>query len=483
MFLVSLSILSLKSQSNPPLRVEIEVEKDSYPVQVFPAQDQGLLLLREKYEPSKFLKMLQFSRYDTNLVKQSTESITVSMDYEYKVHAFYENYWYGIFQNRTSKKIPSKTLVVRYDFDNRSVVSKELDNLGDYAVFALKVFKTKLLLAATQVSNREELFVLDFETWQLDKTVLDFPSDIFLECVDFDKVNQNIRIVLRASDKKKSQMKLLTFSQDMELLNVFEYPDTFNLTFYTAKIAYTDTNMMIITGTYFNDNPKKGTDLHSGTYHLKIRNGETEQLKIKPFGQLSFSNTPQQRTSGDDFRMLLGDIVQADSNYVFLADVYYPEYTQSPAPTSSFDMYYGRFYNTIPVEQFNGFRYVNAYILGFDFDGNLKWSVYYPYNLITKSLKPRIQVHLDGEEAVLFHVYASRLNYMVVKDKQIVEQNKSVQIESLYSSDEIQYNKEVEFQHWYGNNFLYSGYQYIKNNGKINKGKRYVFCMNKIAYM
>ena len=55
-------------------------------------------------------------------------------------------------------------------------------------------------------------------------------------------------------------------------------------------------------------------------------------------------------------------------------------------------------------------------------------------------------------------------------------------IETSQPRDMVDYNIDTHLTHWYDDNYLVSGYQYIVNKGKGAKAKRFVFFLNKIIY-
>jgi len=64
----------------------------------------------------------------------------------------------------------------------------------------------------------------------------------------------------------------------------------------------------------------------------------------------------------------------------------------------------------------------------------------------------------------------------------VLDKTTSIFIETSRKNDIIEYSEKLQMENWYENNFLIHGYQYLKNNSKNNKGKRYVFFVNKLRY-
>lgn len=473
-------MVSLKAQTNdPPLRIEIEIEKDSYPIHIVPMASEGVLLIREQDDYGTSLKKLQMILYDTNFYKQNTINSSIPIDYEYKTYQYQQDEIYILYQKKSSKKDNGKILILKYSIHTSDVVYKEYEGCGDFSVYELKKLNSNFLLSIAISQESEKLVWVNFETDSLYFIDFNLPVDYVIEMMEYNAIDNNYVTAIKMMSKEDYSLLIYTIDSTMSIHHLYTLPDTDHLIYNSVRMAKIDTSLIILTGTY-NNYQKKKQNIHTGIYHIEIRNGQMKNLKLIPFSQLQTSSQTF-RYDNSNLRILLGNVVRSDSQYVFLADVYYPEYAQTESGAFS-DISYGRYYPTFPSEEFNGFRYVNAYIVCMDTNGHIKWKMDYPYNLITQSLKPRIQTYLDGNDAIVYYVYASRLNYTTIINRQPNGMKDNIQIESLYFGDQIQYNREVEFEHWYHHNFIYSSYQYIKNDGRIHKGKRYVFCMNKLAF-
>ena len=58
----------------------------------------------------------------------------------------------------------------------------------------------------------------------------------------------------------------------------------------------------------------------------------------------------------------------------------------------------------------------------------------------------------------------------------------TTRIESSFRTDQISSSAFENLMYWYDNYYIASGYQTIKNNNLVEKNKRRVFFINKIAY-
>lgn len=70
----------------------------------------------------------------------------------------------------------------------------------------------------------------------------------------------------------------------------------------------------------------------------------------------------------------------------------------------------------------------------------------------------------------------------MVDGYQIKEPLTTIELESKNKRDKVDYSRNPRMDNWYGNYFLFYGYQFIKNSSQSAKAKRYVFFMNKLLY-
>jgi hypothetical protein len=167
---------------------------------------------------------------------------------------------------------------------------------------------------------------------------------------------------------------------------------------------------------------------------------------------------------------------------LFLTELYYPEYTTTTT-YNNYDpySYYGR--TPTYTNTFSGYRYVNAYITTFDTAGLLSWSYYFPFqNLITYRLMQRLSAHFLGEETLLYYPFNTYITATLLHHATTIEPLTTINLETNYPRDMVEYSRDARITHWYGDNFLCSGYQYIRNGTKGFKSKRYVFYLNKLRY-
>jgi hypothetical protein len=94
----------------------------------------------------------------------------------------------------------------------------------------------------------------------------------------------------------------------------------------------------------------------------------------------------------------------------------------------------------------------------------------------------RLNACFLGEETLLYYPFNTYITATLLHDATTIEPLETINLETNYPRDVVEYSRDARITHWYGNNFLCSGYQYIRNGTKGLKSKRYVFYLNKLRY-
>ena len=180
-----------------------------------------------------------------------------------------------------------------------------------------------------------------------------------------------------------------------------------------------------------------------------------------------------------DFPLMFQDIVQHDGRFILPAEVYSPQYrTES---YTDFD-FYGRPY-TNSYSVFDGFRYQNAIVAGFDSDGRLIWdNVLEIRNLVSFDPSPKVALYFDGNDILLSFLGDGKIGYKIIRADSIVEKLDYVALDLLYPDDKLINESGGRMIKWYENYFLCYGYQEIKNIALTSNNKRMVFYVNKVRF-
>lgn len=188
-----------------------------------------------------------------------------------------------------------------------------------------------------------------------------------------------------------------------------------------------------------------------------------------------------------DFSLLLHDIVEANGEYLLVAESYKPEYRKE----SSYDPITGRFFS--PREVFVGYRYTHAIVAGIDIKtGELKWDNSFPiWNILSFNLKERVQILVKEDEkgqpieTTLVYNNEGYLQSRTIEEGEVLEPKNIKAIQTEFASDRIRSDFNSDIEYWYDNYFLAWGYQKIKKTDEkvfSNKRNRQVFYFYKVGY-
>ncbi len=189
-------------------------------------------------------------------------------------------------------------------------------------------------------------------------------------------------------------------------------------------------------------------------------------------------NIRKDQELSSDYRLLIHDVIRKDHEYILVAEAYYPEY--HTVTNWTYD-YYGHMvphYYTV----FDGYRYNNVFICAFDTSGRMLWDNSMEIsNILTMTLKRRINLILDEKEIILAYLTDGKIGSKVISRDQTLDGIEYVSIELPDPFDRVVNNREGNLTRWYDNYLIAYGYQEIKNVRR-NDGKRDVFYLNKIVF-
>jgi hypothetical protein len=236
---------------------------------------------------------------------------------------------------------------------------------------------------------------------------------------------------------------------------------------------------MLLVGGYSSIKDKKPKGSYSGIYTMLFSKNIFSNKNTYTFSSLSANDSAQNmKLYAESNAVMNMHIVQHQGKVFAITEVFYPEYQYT---TSSSYRTYGYYGYDPPMQTFSGFRFINAFISEFNAQGLQLNEWYFPIKDVSiKSIYNLIDVFQDSEKNTLFYyVHKNSIISQFMNGKRVLSPQGAIPIELTTKTDILEYNSNVLMQHWYNNNFLVSGYQYIKNTQR-GKGKRYVFFLNKM---
>lgn len=200
-----------------------------------------------------------------------------------------------------------------------------------------------------------------------------------------------------------------------------------------------------------------------------------EQDKMKK----KLENTNKEDVVSLNLQLMVHDPVSTDSAIVVLCEAYYPEYRTEE--NVNYDFYGRPFPNNRTY--FEGYRYTNSIVCGFNRRGVLIWDNNFSLNeLISYELKHRVALCPDSNVVLLAFSNDGNINTAAISGYKVVQNPERSRIEPLNSSDFIVKTEKPQIEFWYENYCLSYGYQKIRGSGKGSKNRDNAFFLNKMIY-
>jgi hypothetical protein len=360
---------------------------------------------------------------------------------------------------------------------------------------------SKIFLGLNIKSEQASLFSIDLDSKTVSEFRITYPDENLIEDLVYDPgENLLLGVISNYLSHKQNKMYLLaladdaSFRYDLEILPVItgKYLNS-------ARISIIDSAKYMLTGTYGNIASKMASqneyfgEESSGVFATIVGNRKQEMMNYYNF--MEFRNLRAGVSARDYYRLqkkkerespeysmnyeLLLHVPELhDSTIVMMMDAYYPEFRT--VSDISYD-YWGR-----PVTHtysvFDGFRFFNSLLTGFNLKGELLWDNSLEINIApTNHLDQKAAYFFDGEPAILYYNDGSKIAYRICLENAELEPFTKLDLETSQLGDKITAVGQNRLIHWYGYNFLAYGYHTIQNNLLTDKNERTVFYINKIS--
>lgn len=495
------------SQSGKVLRVEINTRLDYEIFKLIPCGESGLLLFYESteqdYEDSK---NWYFTFYDPNLKEKWTKVVPIVNNLKYKKFVREGNSVFMYFQNTGKKKSENFNFqILKFEIDTKRffAISGVIPDKSELVDF--KVHKQTAFVGLNLKKNQVQINAINIITGKNKLLLVDLNGQNILEDIFIDIMDESVQVLVNNYiSKKHNAIYIIKYDFNGNKISTVEVKtENKENELNSAKLLYVNKNEKIMIGTY-NKSTGKTTELKeniqtvsTGYYFTKIVN--EKQKFINYFNFLNFKNfysalggreiykikkkAEKKKIASKDYslnyRLLLHDIIQYDGKYILLSEAYYPEYH---TVTNMVYDYYGR-----PMPQsytvFDGYKFFNAIIAGFDDEGNLLWDNGFEiWNILTFYLKKHIIFYFDRNDMILAYNSEGKIASKIFENGEVVGDREYSEIDLMYPKDNIIDDKNSNMIHWYDNYFICYGNQEIKNNSLPKLNKRTVFYINKVAF-
>jgi hypothetical protein len=487
LFLVFFNIFwltTLSAQQDLPLRIELEMAKDASDYHYANAGPHGVFVFYEGNSRGTDSTSMIFMHYDTNLHKTYNFPITLPAQVQFITSTRTDSCLYLLFQQELSKKHPRRSVLVTIGLPAHEFASYMIEPLSDPDIVSMKAADDHLFIRSSG-SKSEALYFYNCQTQRFRR----FRADTTVTQIEFcepDTFNRKLWVgAVLVTGAKTAALVLYELDYNGNVLNVQPFPIYGDYFYNSARLAVVDSTHVLVIGTYNTEQDRYSGNLHTGVYSLPVIESEFDVPSFYNYTQLRNRDTTLARKGKSqslNMQLLIGNITSNGSQFAFVTEVFYPEYNYNDY--NNYDSFYGGYYSMPSASTFAGYRMVNAYVTTFDAQGQLIWDHYLPFsNILTYRLAQRVSVFFTPENyALIYYPFNFSLTSTLVDGYNVVERINSMDLETLQRHDVVEYSRSPRMEKWYGESFLFSGAQYIKNTSKSARAKRYVFFLNKLEY-
>jgi hypothetical protein len=183
--------------------------------------------------------------------------------------------------------------------------------------------------------------------------------------------------------------------------------------------------------------------------------------------------------ASSDMNILLQDFIRYKNQSILVSETYFPEYHTETY--TDFDFYGRPYTNTYTV--FEGYRFTNILVTAYDDQGNLLWDNYMEVrNLVSPVLEPKSCLFYSGDNIVLAYLSEGKVASKIIHEGTTVGKVEFSDIDLSNESEKLVTETRSHLYPWYGDYFIASGYQEIKNISSGTNPKRLVFYFNKLRF-
>jgi hypothetical protein len=495
----------LSGQNDPLLRIEIDVKSDAATYKLIACGEDGFIMFYETTITQDDYQFWVFISYNKFMHESWKKDVPIFENMSYRKKTLKGEYLYLLFHDIDKRKsevynyqimkinvsngkyelfsgeVPDDSRFVEFDVFGNSIIAgldTEDKQSGIYSLNMITKETNPVFEMQTDRSKVESIYIDTLHNSYIGIfNVHTSRSEYFYVLKEFDVNGTEINsIVIQPGENKKLNTgKLITISENERLLiGTYDFVKggTIDKKDYFSNEAIGFYCIRIIDNQQAESNFYNFLDLENMTGYLKSR--EYQQAKKK--AEKSDENTDKHSLN---FDLLLHEIIQKDSLYYFVTEAYYEEYH---TVTSTYYDYYG---HPVPVSYsvFDGYKYFNTFITCFDQKGEKLWDNGMEiFDILTFNLINRVVVYFIGDKILMAYNREGKIGAKMINGPNVVEGLEHYPLESSYVSDKIITDTKSNMEYWYNNYFIAYGFQTIRNNSLVNKSKRVVFYINKVAY-
>jgi hypothetical protein len=486
------------------VRIEFPAEIGKTPYEIISLGESGLLFFNALDELlDEGNRSWYFAQYDTNLLKIWDAKVPVLDGATYQFNYLAGDKVYLFFIN-TGK--------IKGGADNYQLSELELSSgiVNHFTGFLPGISEVKgflvngdvAFIACNMDDEQAAVFCIDFRGKSIQSYLSDLPDENFVEDVRLDPYSGTL-LLLTSNYLSRKQNQLRLLSLDMNGTVISDQPIEAVLPskfLNSARIFPAGPAKRLIIGTYSNFASKipgttdyygiesagffvtlfqDGAQQYMNYYNFMELQNLRPAISAKDYLKLSKKKTKEEPDYSANYELLLHPLEEVNGQYVGMAESYYPDFRT--VSDISYD-YWGR-----PVTHtytvFEGYRIFQSILLGFDLEGNLLWDNSMDLsNINTMELSERAGYLFDGKPAVLYFNDGVKITFRAYAENAEIEGFTYSELDTSEKGDKVVELGDNFMMNWYGNKFLCYGYHTIRNSQMVEKEKRTVFYINKIAF-
>ena len=475
------------AQITPVVRTELTYERDFQPLGIHNCGEYGIIVSasldpkKAERDPDRLYIM-----YDTSLIE--TQSLEVEVPFRQKLvktyqgphtlHTLYYDARFGngtvmsltpqdTFPKKSVLKMPKRILIDEFAVNNNTALFTELETRKDV------LYQANLKTGAV---------------WEIDLPGTLKRKNLEILDVSAFKDGSGLGVVIREFNRTVNNTFLMTIDEDGQKEYVLPLK-TDDLIIVQAAADRLSDGRFIVSGTY----SENSTTSAKGMFLAVYDDVEMKFFATRSFGTFEnffdyMSSHGQQAIERRKERyeehgkemdvtvnMYVHPVLESENELILLGEVYYPTYRNLSTATTYIQ---GR-PSTNSVRQFDGYEYTHAAVCKFDLDGHFKGDHCFPIHIWHKPYELKNIVNMYAHDTILEMVYMND-NYLQNKAITPSEEFSETVVLEADSTDQIRYTVG-EVNYWYGNYFIATGFQNIRNTGDIRiRRKRDVFYLQKL---
>jgi len=488
------------------LRVEIPVKSDNETYRIIPLAEQGLMVFYKSLEIADQGKIKwYFSLYDADLRIQWSKGIAINNTLEYFDFSLDSDTLNLLFYNNSKEKTPDQNIqIIRISFQKSIFIGIQGILPENAEPVDFKVCHHKAYIGFNSKNGPARMMIIELfsgksMTFSFTQQEVSLLAEFLIDTTDGKVISAVRKIfaknqagfvlsVFDSSGRSIGETNLNSNAGGNDLKSVSILPDT--------------SGEFIILGTYGTSSGQKSSKNHipeesTGIYFTSVK--DFKQQSISFYNFLEFKNAhllsgenemdalkkkaQKKNKNLNEYSLGLTVVLhppsQDHNQIILLAESFFPQYHTENF--TDFDFYGRPFTNTYTI--FDGYRFRNAIVAGFDKSGKLLWdNIMEIRNLLSIDLKTKVNVFPSQNNNVLAYLSEGKVASKIIHQGEVIEKIDFSPIESGLPNDKILTETKSRMIPWYKNFFICYGYQEIKNVSLDNNNKRWVFYFNKIRF-